>query len=645
MTPEFAYFLKVNVAFVLLYAFYRLFFYKDTFFKLRRIILLAFFGLSFLYPLLNIQDWVKSQEPMVEVIQMYSAILPEAVISPVVAQETDWHSLILSGFFYMYWGGVILLLLRFSVQLSGLLLLARKSRRVNMHGVPVHLLDKPAGPFSFFQFIFLYPKSHSEKEIDEILTHECTHVFQWHSIDVIICELISIICWVNPFVWLLKREVRHNLEYLADNTVLESGFDCRSYQYHLLGLAHHNKSTATLYNSFNVLHLKYRISMMNKKRSRGIGRTKYLALIPMAACLMLLSNIDALARITGELTENVTAEMRLSSNDKVKVTAQVIDGNRKPVVGVNVIVKGTTIGTISDQDGNFVIETSGDAILQISYFGLQMREMAVKDFKANMKIQLLSDGKQEGMQDLAIVPAIVKNGTVPSGQVFTIVDKMPSFPGGEGAMLKYLSQNVKYPVIAQQQGIQGRVSCSFVVNADGTIRDIEVLRGVDPLLDAEALRVLGLMPTWIPGQQRGENVAVKYTVPISFRLSEKSAVRHQEDTAVNAESSDASGQVFTVVEKMPQFPGGEGQLIKYLADNVKYPQDARENSTQGRVSCQFIVSADGSIRDVKVIRGVSPTLDAEALRLVSTMPRWIPGTQRNKAVQVKYTVPVTFRLE
>ena len=82
MTPEFAYFLKVNVAFILLYAFYRLFFYKDTFFKLRRTILLAFFGVSLLYPLMNIQDWVREQEPMVEVIQMYSAILPETTITP-----------------------------------------------------------------------------------------------------------------------------------------------------------------------------------------------------------------------------------------------------------------------------------------------------------------------------------------------------------------------------------------------------------------------------------------------------------------------------------------------------------------------------------------------------------------------------------
>ena len=228
MTPESAYFLKVNVAFILLYAFYRLFFYKDTFFKLRRTILLAFFAVSLFYPLMNIQDWVREQEPMAEVIQMYSAILPETTITPGNVPETNWHDLLLSGTFCLYWGGVIALLLRFLIQLGSILLLARHSEVTLIRNVRVHLLSKPAGPFSFFRLVFLHPDSHSDKEIDEILTHECTHVNQWHSIDVIICELVCTFCWMNPFVWLLKREVRHNLEYLADDTVLESGYDSRS---------------------------------------------------------------------------------------------------------------------------------------------------------------------------------------------------------------------------------------------------------------------------------------------------------------------------------------------------------------------------------------------------------------------------------
>ncbi len=101
---------------------------------------------------------------------------------------------------------------------------------------------------------------------------------------------------------------------------------------------------------------------------------------------------------------------------------------------------------------------------------------------------------------------------------FVVVEKMPSFPGGEAALFKYLSDNIKYPVIAQESGIQGRVICQFVVNRDGSIVDIEVVRSVDKSLDAEAIRVISKMPRWTPGMQRGKTVRVKYTLPVNFRL-------------------------------------------------------------------------------------------------------------------------------
>lgn len=102
--------------------------------------------------------------------------------------------------------------------------------------------------------------------------------------------------------------------------------------------------------------------------------------------------------------------------------------------------------------------------------------------------------------------------------VFQVVEKMPSFPGGDAALFKFLNENVKYPVIAQENGVQGRVICQFVVNRDGSIVDVEVVRSVDPSLDKEAIRVIKSMPKWSPGQQRGKPVRVKYTLPVNFRL-------------------------------------------------------------------------------------------------------------------------------
>ena len=664
MTPEFAYFLKVNVAFVLFYAFYRLLFYKDTFFKLRRASLLAFFGLALLYPLLNIQEWVKEQEPMTEVIQIYSAMLPEMIVTPEVVVKTDWKGILLSASSYMYWGVMALLFVRFFIQLSSILLLAYRSRRTVIHGVPVYRLDKPAGPFSFFKMIFIHPESHSEKEIDEILTHECTHVFQWHSVDVMICELITVICWVNPFAWLLKREVRHNLEYLADNTVIQSGYDCKSYQYHLLGLAHHYQAAATLYNSFNVLHLKNRISMMNKKRSHGIGRTKYLIFIPLAAFLMLLSNIEAVARITGEIAAEAVAgvkeatEISVLSEDDVKVSGQVIDDFNGPVIGANVIVKGTNVGTITDTEGYFVLETTKNAVLRFSFPGMKAKEVAVKDVQGKLKVQLYSDGSAQGSQSAPPPPPMSPQiSTDPSDLVFTVVEVMPEFPGGQGALLQFLAKSIKYPVIAQQNGIQGRVTCSFVVGKDGVIRDIEVIRGVDPSLDLEATRVISMMPKWKPGMQKGKEVNVKYTVPVTFRLQGKEDNKptplpagegDNEITVVGygeQKSADTSGQVFAIVEKMPQFPGGEKAINEFISKTLQYPVIAQQNGIQGRVVCSFIINQDGSVTDAEVIGGVDPSLDKEALRIVNAMPKWIPGTQRGKAVRVKYTMPVTFTLQ
>lgn len=607
MTPEFAYLLKVNVAFVLFYAFYRLFFYKDTFFKLRRAILLAFFGLALFYPLLNIQDWVRQQEPIADVIYMYSAMLPEATAKADAAASVDWYGWLLGSLGFIYWGIVAFLCGRFLVQLSSILWLAHTSERVVIHETPVYALRKAAGPFSFFRMVFLHPESHSDKETDEILTHECTHVSQWHSIDVILSEMMCMACWFNPFVWLLKREVRHNLEYLADNTVIQSGYDSKSYQYHLLGLAHH-QSVTTLYNSFNVLHLKNRIMMMNKKRSPGIVRTKYLIFIPLVGILMLLSNIEAVARLTVRLANEATV-----SNAMVTATGILVDETGQPLIGASVVVKGGKERTITDRKGAFSLEVPANAILRCSYQGRESQEVLAADMTNNTHLSLSSKSREM------------------NEQVFTVVEKMPSFPGGDAELLKYIAKNIKYPKESQDNGEQGRVICSFIVGRDGSVNNPEVLRGVTPLLNEEAVRVINTMPRWNPGMQRGKAVAVKYTVPITFRL--KSPVE------------EAKEETLTVVDVMPQYPGGDRELLKFIAQSIKYPTDAQEAGVQGRVICSFVVDKKGNIVEPKIIRGIDPSLDAEALRVIGMMPRWTPGRQDGKAVRVLYTVPITFRLQ
>ena len=133
---------------------------------------------------------------------------------------------------------------------------------------------------------------------------------------------------------------------------------------------------------------------------------------------------------------------------------------------------------------------------------------------------LTSEDTQEAAQTAVYTPpaAVEEEEEEAAQQIFTVVEEMPEFPGGMNELLKYLAKSIKYPVIAQENGIQGRVICAFVVNRDGSIVDAEVLRGVDPSLDKEALRVIMSMPKWKPGKQRGKPVRVKYTVPVTFRL-------------------------------------------------------------------------------------------------------------------------------
>ena len=605
MTPELAYFLKINVAIALFYAFYRLFFHKDTFFHWRRTALLCFFGISLLYPLLNIQEWIKEQEPMVAMADLYATIiLPEQIIEAPQETTANWQELIPQILGFIYWTGVLLLALRFLIQLGSIIRLHFLCPKSTIQGSRVHILKKGTGPFSFFHWIFIHPESHTESEISEIITHEETHARQYHSADVLVSEIMCTFCWFNPFVWLMKREVRGNLEYMADHRVLETGHDSKSYQYHLLGLAHH-KAAANLSNSFNVLPLKNRIKMMNKRRTKEIGRTKYLMFLPLAAILMIVSNIEMVARTT----EKFAKEMMGQITEEVAMQAET-----------------TNIPELSTREMQEITLPQGTK-------GKEVTETQIK--------------------------------SVPDSVVFQVVEEMPDFPGGVQALMDYLSKNVRYPAEAHAIGAQGRVIVSFTVKKDGSIADTKVERSVNPYLDKEAMRVIAAMPKWKPGKQRGEAVNVKFTVPVAFRLSGPELPKAEEvkqsdmDEVVvvgyaakddpTPEGGSVKGEnedeVFTMVEVMPKFPGGQAGLFQYLARSIKYPVIAQKSKEQGRVILQMIVGKDGSISNIKVLRSISPLLDAEAIRVVSTMPKWEPGQQGGQAIAVEYTLPIVFKLQ
>ena len=219
-----------------------------------------------------------------------------------------------------------------------------------------------------------------------------------------------------------------------------------------------------------------------------------------------------------------------------------------------------------------------------------------------------------------------------------IVIKNPEFPGGMTGLINFLAENIKYPLEAHKNTIEGSVITSFTVNKDGSISNISIEQSVHPLLDAEAIRVISIMPKWRPGLQRGKPVNVSFTLPIVFSISNKNADKEVEV----ADSENVEDEVFVLVDKEPEFPGGKNALLRYLGENTHSPID---HGLQGRPIVNFIIHKDGSISDIKIERGVEPSLDAEAIKIIARMPNWIPGENKGKAVNVRYTLPIVFRLQ
>ena len=441
------YLIKINVALMLLYGFYRLTVSRDTFFGLRRLTLWLIYAVALMVPALNLEYWVRDTPTMASMANVYADTFYPVVVVKAQAPSITWMDMLLG----IYWAGVAVLSLRLVWQLFSIIRLAVISRKQEVEGITVHLLRGEGSPFSFFSWVFMYPSTLDGKQLHEVMVHECTHVSGLHSLDTLFSELFSIACWFNPFAWLMKQEVRMNLEYLADESVLSDGNARKSYQYHLLGLAYRQpKDSTKIANNFNLLPLKKRIKMMNKRRTSEIGKAKYLLFAPLAGALLMVSNIESVAReISGQVPE--VAEVQQKAEQALNADVAVAN------------------------------------------------PMAKAEAKASDATAQADTTKKKKSWDC-------------------IPETMPQFPGGQGVMMKYLAANIKYPASAVKAKKQGRVIVTFIVQKDGSVTHAKIAKSVDPELDAEALRIVKAMPKWTPGTQNGKPVNVKYTLPVNFSL-------------------------------------------------------------------------------------------------------------------------------
>ena len=476
------YLLKLNLALIVLFGFYKLMFSGDTFFALRRATLIGMCLVAMLVPGLNCSYWINKSVGMVSMANEYAAIvLPAVTITPGGGGAIGWETTAMT----IYTMVACLLLLRFFWQLVSIVRLRNKCRTTDINGTKVYLLESDEGPFSFFNWIFINPTKHNRQETDEIMTHELAHCRQLHSIDVLFTELFAIVFWANPFVWLLKREVRLNLEYLADNNVLAGGTDSKKYQYHLLGLAY-RKNVATISNNFNVLPLKKRIKMMNKKRTKRIAKAKYALYIPLAAALLVVSNIETVARDIA----NVAKAMPMAKASVKQEKMVDLSFSNKATVAVESRKNVQSTEAIERKDNKMEVQ-------------------------ADNRNSQMSAQKVEETTEVANEESAEKGPKKSPKKVYDYIENMPTFNGN---LNQWLLQNMKYPVEAMNKKEQGKVIVQFIVSENGEVSEPKIIRSVSPALDKEACRIVLAMPKWNPGKLKGKPVAVRYMLPISFRL-------------------------------------------------------------------------------------------------------------------------------
>lgn len=338
--------------------------------------------------------------------------------------------------------------------------------------------------------------------------------------------------------------------------------------------------------------------MMLRKKSNPWARLKYLYVLPLAAMA-----VAAFARpeISNELNEisavkvnDLTAIVKpdevkidetapLQSPKTMKINGKVKDkADFEPIAGVSVLIKGTNQGTIADLEGNFVLEVpEKGCVLSLSFIGYATQEVAIPAGTKQVEVLLEKDGSDK--------PNYIPVPT--DSPVYQVVEEMPEFPGGIGACLEFLAKNVQYPAEAMKAGKQGKVIVQFVVEKDGSVSNPQVVRSVDPDLDAEAIRVTSTMPKWKPGYQKGEPVAVKFTIPVAFKLSSEGA---QADSALNVIAiNPGAGNTGVSVGNFRVYNVGEEPLI--LIDGVEADR-ATLNKIAEKIESIEVKKGDASAR-------------------------------------------------
>ena len=538
------YLLLANLYLALFYGFYLLLLRNETYFMLNRIYLVSAAILSFFIPMMQ-AEWVKNLFITQKVQQTIYYIDPGFVYQVSPTAESGFT---VSQFFTaVYW-------------LVTMLLLARLIYRF----VKLKRYLQSAGTGNAFSFFGKVKVDENLPQQDVILQHEMVHVAQLHSADVLLFEILSILNWFNPVIYFYRKAIKYNHEFIADRDAINFGVDKSDYALLLLSQSMGIEPNTLTNSFFNQSLLKQRIMMLHKNPSRRAALLKYGLSAPLFAAMLVLTsatvseqktiriisdNISSDATITevaDDITSQVSSPVAPASTEKSMVKTvsdlkgKVVNLNGEPLAGVAVAYTKKHSGFITDKEGDFKINNyvEGD-LLTFELAGYGIIAKSFNNIKGKLPIIVLQGNKTTVFNSVTI------NNNPDKGDVvsFAAVEKLPSFPGGEAAFGNYLARSIRYPKQAKDENIQGRVIISFIVEKDGKLNDIKVLRDLGGGLGIEAVRVLSESPNWNPGIQNGKPVRVSYTMPVNFTLAGSTNSNNANVNITNKSDSATKGGV------------------------------------------------------------------------------------------------------
>ena len=497
---------------------------KDSNLQLKRLYLLAGIWASWIFPFISFRKPALNLDLTPTVfLDLNEASSPALQLDPSLGTDTlpaglsiNWLKILL----IVYLAGLMFMLLK---NLTVLWKWNRSWKQNHIgQGVSFSGNDQV---FTIFTRIFIPASLQDKDDCTNILLHERAHIRQFHYIDLILMELTLLLTWFNPFSWLISRMMKENHEHLADRQVLSTGVDPARYRAqlmnHTLGV-----NVFRLGTPFNHSLTLNRFKMMKKPSRSPFGIIKFALLIPLV--------IFSLGMSLGTSPQQKTIKGKVVFADT---------GN--PATGASVVVRNSTLGCVVDQEGLFMLNVDGDPELVISFVGykslivkaseigktplkleldtydLDLKQLTLEEAEDAREIEDLEDAREaEEVREVEVVREAEEDGK----NAFYVVEEMPTFNGGDPVreFRKYIASNLRYPKSAAEKGKDGRVIVQFMVNTNGDVVNPVVVRGADPALDKEALRVVSTSPKWTPGKEKGKPVNVLFTFPINFVLQNPS---------------------------------------------------------------------------------------------------------------------------